>query len=267
MTTNSALYVGRVTHDRLRPRHHRLSYRSYWMLLDLDEVQALDLNLRLFSHNGFNLFSFYDRDYGDCGSQPLRVYVERQLASAGIVFDGGSIRLLTMPRLLGYAFNPLSVYFCHRKDGSLAALLYEVRNTFGERHSYLIPAPETRDRRIGQTCFKRFYVSPFLGMDMRYDFTVTEPEAAVRVVVRASDKSGDVVVASLIGSRRPLTDSNLLRLAFTHPLMTLKVTLGIHWEALLLWLKGVRLQPKPPAPREPVTAVAQLSRGGRHDME
>jgi DUF1365 family protein len=223
------------------------------MLLDLDELDALGRRLRLFSHNRFNLFSFHDADYADCNAQPLRPTIEKQLSSAGIAFDQGTIRLLTMPRLLGYAFNPLSIYFCHRQDGSLAALLYEVRNTFGERHSYLIAAPETQQGIIHQHCDKQLYVSPFLGLDMRYDFSVAEPGEIVRVVVRGSDEAGDLIVASLVGHRKPLTDGNLLRLLFTHPLMTLKVTLGIHWEALLLWLKGVRLEPKPAAPKQPVT--------------
>lgn len=223
------------------------------MLLDLDELDALGRRLRLFSHNGLNLFSFYDADHGNCDGQPVRTTIEKQLSSAGIAFDRGAIRLLTMPRLLGYAFNPLSVYFCHRQDGSLAALSYEVRNTFGERHSYLIAAPETHQGIIHQHCDKQFYVSPFLGLDMRYDFSVAEPGQAVRVVVRGADEAGDLIVASLVGRRKPLTDGNLLRVLFTHPLMTLKVTLGIHWEALLLWLKGVRLQPKPAAPKQPVT--------------
>ena len=255
MIANSALYVGRVTHHRLRPRRHSLAYRAYWMLLDLDEVDALARGLRLFSHNRFNLFSFHDGDHDSGASKPLRAGVEQHLASAGISIEGGAIRLLAMPRLLGYVFNPLSIYFCHRLDGSLAALLYEVRNTFGEHHTYLIASPEGQDGVIHQECAKHFYVSPFLGMDMRYDFSVVEPEETVRVVVRGSDSSGDLIVASLLGARVPLTDMALLKLLFTHPLITLKVTFGIHWEALRLWLKGVRLVPRPGAPKETITSA------------
>lgn len=259
MKTDSALYVGRVTHHRLRPRRHSLAYRAYWVLLDLDELDALGRRLRLFSHNRFNLFSFHDADHDGGESEPLRAAVERHLASAGIGFDGGPILLLAMPRLLGYVFNPLSIYFCYRQDGSIAALLYEVRNTFGERHTYVIASPEMHGGAIHHDCAKRFYVSPFLGMDMRYDFSVIEPGATVRVIVRGSDSSGDLIVASLLGQRAPLTDMALLKLLFTHPLMTLKVTLGIHWEALRLWLKGVRLQPKPAAPKDVITAAPASS--------
>jgi len=257
--TNSALYVGRVIHHRLRPRRHRLAYRAYWMLLDLDEVDALGRRLRLFSHNKFNLFSFNDADHDSGASKPLRAAVEQHLSSAGVEVDGGPIRLLAMPRLLGYVFNPLSIYFCYSRDGSLTALLYEVRNTFGESHTYAIASPEKHNGSVRQHCAKRFYVSPFLGMDMRYDFSVVEPNATVRVVVRGSDSSGDLIVASLLGERVPLTDMALFKLLVTHPLMTLKVTLGIHWEALKLWVKGVRLEPKPAAPKENITAVPHSS--------
>src|ERR1700728_3293227 len=139
MTARSALYVGAVTHRRLRPRAHSLRYAAFWMLLDLDELDALDERLRLFSRGRFNAFSFYDSDHGNETREPLRAQIERHLADAGIAFDGGAIRLLCMPRIFGYGFNPLSIYFCQRGDGALAALLYEVRNTFGEPHSYLIP--------------------------------------------------------------------------------------------------------------------------------
>jgi uncharacterized protein len=253
MTSNSTLYVGRVTHHRLRPRRHSLAYRAYWLFLDFDEIEALTRRLRLFSHNRFNLFAFYTADHADGGQQPLRTTVEQHLATAGIAYDGGPIKLLTMPRLVGYVFNPLSIYFCYRKDDSIAALLYEVTNTFGERHSYLLATSDAHGGVLRQRCAKRLYVSPFLGMDMRYGFSVAEPDETVRVIVRGSDAEGDIIVASLVGTRRPLTDANLLRLALTYPFMTLKVTLGIHWEAFLLWLKGVRPQPKPEAPKKPIS--------------
>ncbi len=253
MSEASALYVGRVTHRRLRPRPHSLAYRGYWLLLDLDEIDSVSGRLRLFSHNRFNLFSFYDADHAS-GSGKLRPQIERHLSDAGIDIDGGAIRLLTMPRLLGYVFNPLSIYFCHHRDGTLAALLYEVSNTFGERHSYLIAVSEPENNPIRQRCEKLLYVSPFLGMDMRYDFHVIPPGQQTSVTVRAADASGDVVVATLNGVRTPLSDARLLRVFVTHPLLTAKVTLGIHWEALRLWLKGMRLQPRPSAPETPVTS-------------
>ena len=247
--------MGRVTHHRLRPRRHALAYRAYWLLLDLDEIDALAERLRLFSHNRFNLFSFDDTDHGSGARAPLRAQIEQTLEAAGIDLGGGAVRLLTMPRLLGYAFNPISIYFCHRCDGSLAALIYEVHNTFKQRHSYLIAVAEAAKGPVRQNCAKRFHVSPFLGMEMHYDFSVDAPDERVRIVVRGSDASGEILVASLLGKRATLTDAALMRVFVTHPLLTLKVTLGIHWEALLLWLKGLRLHQRPPAPAEPVTVT------------
>ena len=116
-----------------------LRYGVFWLLLDLDEIDTLARRLRLFSRNRFNALSFHDRDHGEPGAGALRAQIERHLADAGIDIGGGAIRLLCMPRIFGYAFNPLSVHFCYRRDETLAAILYEVHNTFGERHSYLIP--------------------------------------------------------------------------------------------------------------------------------
>ncbi|MBM3543539.1 MAG: DUF1365 domain-containing protein [Alphaproteobacteria bacterium] len=253
MTSGSALYVGRVTHHRLRPRRHSLAYRAWWLLLDLDEIDAIAARLAVFSRNRLNIFSFYDADHGS-GSGALRSHLQEHLAKAGIDIGEGPIRLLAMPRLLGYVFNPLSVYFCYKQDGALAALVYEVNNTFGERHSYLIGASSTGSDPVKQHCNKRFYVSPFLGMNMRYDFTVAQPGRRTAITVRGSDESGTIIVATLSGVRRPLTDWQLIRVLATHPLVQLKVTLGIHWEALRLWLKGIRLHNHPPPPDEPVTS-------------
>lgn len=248
----SALYIGDVTHRRLRPRQHRLRYSVFYLLLDLDEVDALAGRLRLFSHNRFNLFSFFDRDYGDGSAASPRKKVEKHLRAAGIK-TGGPIRLLTMPRILGYAFNPLNVYFCHGLDGSLCAIFYEVSNTFGQRHSYLIPVPAGTTAPIRQESRKSFYVSPFITADMAYSFVVTPPGERVAICVTGHDEQGPLIVARLAARRRGLTDAALARLFVTYPLLTLKVIVGIHWEALRLWLKGIRLLDRPPPPERPVT--------------
>ena len=251
----SALYVGRVMHQRLRPLRHRLDYRLFSLLVDLDELADLDRRLRLFSVDRFNLFSLHESDYGD--GRGLRQHVDRQLAAAGLR-TGGPIRLLSMPRILGHVFNPLSVYFCHQADGALQAILYEVNNTFGERHGYLIPvdAAQAGGDCITQQCDKRFHVSPFLGLAMRYGFRVEPPRpdrAGLAIGVSASDAGGAVLQARLDTQRRPLGDAALLRVFVTHPLLTLKVVAAIRWEALKLWLKGVRLHGRPAPPATPVT--------------
>jgi uncharacterized protein len=263
MSLRSTLYAGTVTHLRVLPRPHRLRYRVYWLLLDLDEIEQLPRRLRWFSHNRFNAVSFFGADHGDGSGRPLRAQVEEHLESAGIATDGGAIRLFCMPRLFGYGFNPLSVYFCYQRDGSLAAILYEVHNTFRERHSYLIPVD--RDAGVAgapgagavieQHCRKGFYVSPFMDMDMNYSFRVAVPDQRVMVAIRAADKDGLLLAAALTGERIALTDAALLRALATHPLLTLKVIAAIHWHALRLLLKGLKLRPRPRPPDAPVTVV------------
>lgn len=250
----SAIYVGAVVHHRLRPKRHALRYRLYSLLIDLDEIGGLAARSRLFSHNRFNLFSIHDRDFGDGSGVSPREQVESHLRAAGLP-TGGPIRLLAMPRVLGYAFNPLSIFFCHASDGALSAIFYEVHNTFGERHSYLIPVDPSANGSIVQDCEKRFHVSPFMDVNMHYRFRVTPPGERLRLGIVGSDGAGPLIVATQIADRVPFSDAALARIFLTHPLVTLKVIGGIHWEALRLWLKGIRVRTKPPAPEQLVTAV------------
>lgn len=252
----SALYVGQVTHRRLKPREHRLSYRVFWMLLDLDELEAVAAANRLFSVNRANIFSFFERDYGDRSGAALKPQIEARLAAAGIDTEGGPIRLLTMPRILGYAFNPISVFFCHHRDGRLAAMLYEVHNTFGEIHTYLIPV-EGEALALVQESRKAFHVSPFMDMGLAYRFKVVQPGDRMAVAIEASDAAGLILFASMAGRRRALTDGALAWLLVTHPLLTLKVTAAIHWHALRLVLKGIRIRRHPGASTGQVTMGLQ----------
>lgn len=254
--TVSALYAGDVVHERLKPRRHRLKYRVFWLLLDLDEVAALDTRLRFFSKDRWNLLSFREADYGARpGSSGLRSQVEALMRDAGIEPDGGPIAVLTMPRVFGYAFNPLSVYFCRRRDGELAAIVYEVNNTFGQRHSYVAPV-EPGGGPIRQRVDKAFYVSPFLDMSLGYEFRVTPPAERTALSILASDAEGPVLSAALAARRRPLTDGVILGAALAYPFVTLAVIAGIHWEALRIWLKGVRLRRRPPPPATLSTVAA-----------
>lgn len=255
MNSISTLYVGSVLHRRLRPVVHRLRYRVFWMLLDLDEIEQLPHRLRLFSRNRFNVLSYYDRDHGDGGPRPLREQIDGHLRSAGIDLSGGAVRLLCMPRIFGYGFNPLSIFFCYAADGHLAAVIYEVHNTFGQRHSYLFPASDRGGPVIEHRCGKEFYVSPFMDMDMTYDFRVALPAHQVSVAIATSDHLGVQLVAALTGGRRTLSDAELLRVLVTHPLLTLKVIGAIHWHALRMVLKGLQLRRRPQPPAEPVTVV------------
>jgi uncharacterized protein len=257
--TASALFPGNVTHARLRPRKHNLAYRISSLLLDLDELDALHQRLRLFSVDRFNVFSFYRSDRGDASGLPLREQIEGHMRAAGLNVDGGPIRVLTMPRVLGWSFNPLSIFFCYRKTGEINAVLWEVDNTFGQRHGYLIPAAAKNSHVLVQRCDKNFYVSPFMDMELVYDFRVRPPGDAFSIVIQASDASGPVMTACHTGKRVELTDGALLRLFLTLPYLTLKVTGGIAWEALKLWSKGIAIRRKPPPPTEPVSIVKLAS--------
>ena len=237
----SAIYAGAVVHERLRPRRHRLHYRVFSMLLDLDELPAL-AQRRLFGRNSSALFSFWDRDHGDGNSDDLRPWVRGLLHKAGIDPAGVSIRILCYPRILGFVFNPLTVYFCHRPDGSLLAILYEVGNTHAEKHTYVIPG-EAVDGVVRQSCAKKFFVSPFVTMDCQYEFRIAVPGEKVVVSITDHDREGPLLAAVFSGTRRELTDAALLRLFVSYPLMTIKVVAGIRIEALRLWLKGVPVLP------------------------
>jgi DUF1365 family protein len=261
----SAIYAGTVTHRRLRPKRHRLRYRLFSLLLDIDEIPALCTRLRLLSHRRFNLLGFDERDHADGSGKSLRGWAEVHLARAGIYLDGGPIRLLAMPRVLGYGFNPISVWFCYRKDGSLAALLHEVHNTFGERHTYLIPVSEDDGPTdINQTCGKVFHVSPFMAMNMRYDFRIHAPDERMSLAIRGGDSDGTLIVAVLAMRRRELNDAALLRIFFGTPLLTLKVISAIHWQAARLWIKGLRPYPRPTAPK---CAVSFMEHGNMVRLE
>jgi uncharacterized protein len=249
----SALYFGHVFHHRLHPRVHRFRYRVMSMLLDLDELDDLSQQLRLFSYNRFNLYAFYDKDHGNGAPRGLKQQVLQQLKQQGIRLGDGKILLLCYPRILGFVFNPLSVYYCYDSNADLKAILYEVSNTFGQRHSYLLPAGDTL--ALQHAVDKRFYVSPFMPQDCRYHFRMEPPARRIGVHIEQSHDNALIFRASFSGEQRPLNDRTLLRACLSYPLMTLKVVAGIHWEALRLWSKGMRIQPKPAPPPLALTCI------------
>jgi len=234
--TTSAIYDGWVMHRRLAPKHHAFRYRVFALLLDLDELENLSDRLRLFARNRPGIVSFHDRDHGD--GVDLRKWLDASLASEGIVADGPR-RVLCYPRLFGYVFNPLSVWFCHRRDGQLAAIVYEVHNTYGERHAYVLRVGHN-DATVRQHCAKDFYVSPFLSMDGAYNFKVRSPRADVMITINEEEGGKPILTATFVGKRKTLTDATLLAMLLRHPLMTVKIIVAIHFEAVRLMWKGVR---------------------------
>ena len=255
MNLTSGLYRGRVMHRRLRPKRHRLAYKLAMVLLDLDELDALGQRLRVFSVDRFNLFSFRPRDHGDGSAVPLRNQVAGQLERAGIAASSLKISLLTMPRILGFAFNPISLYFCANAEGRLVAMLYEVNNTFGQRHTYLLEVSANSGALVHQDAPKRLHVSPFMAMDQRYVFRLLPPDERLALGITSRDSNGTLLSAVLDLRREPLSDAALLRTFAAMPLMTFKVVAGIGWEALNLWLKRVPVHHLPPPPAAPLTVV------------
>ena len=253
----AALYFGEVMHARLKPMAHRFSYRVMSLLIDLDRLGEADRLSPLFGVNRAALYSFHEADHGERDGSSLRAYAQRRAAEHGLDLTGGRVLLLCYPRLFGYTFNPLSVYFCHRADGTLALLIYEVRNTFGEIHAYVLPvrSGEISAAGVRQQQDKLFYVSPFVGMAMRYRFRISPPGEQVKLRILETDRDGPLLAATFCGRRRALTTAALLRSFVALPLLTLKIIAAIHWEALRLWLKGARLVPRP----DPAAAKAANS--------
>jgi DUF1365 family protein len=259
MSGQSALYLGDVMHTRLGPRRHKLHYRVFSLLLDLDELPAISANSRLFGHNRRALLSFWDKDHGDGRTGELRPWIEARLEEAGCLEPSMSLRVLCYPRIFGYAFNPLTVYFCYEPRGRLRAILYEVCNTFGERHTYVIAVNDDEAGPVRHGCAKELYVSPFLPMDCFYRFHIEPPGDTTLVRIDESDSSGPILSAAFAGKRRPFNDRSLLAAWLRHPLMTLKVTAGIHWEALRLWRKGIPVH-RHQAAAQPVASTIVTTR-------
>lgn len=241
----SCLFRGRILHHRRLPFEHRFVYRVFSLYLDLDELARLHRRVRLLSVDRPGLLSFWSRDHGPRDGSPLRPWVLDRLAERGIRPARPRIMLLCFPRILGYGFNPLSIYFCH-DDERLVAVVYEVKNTFGEQTAYVLPArpPAAVRLPVAHGCAKSFYVSPFIGMRAWYAFRFREPGERLAFAIRETVPEGLLLVASHTGERRPLNDRELLRCLILNPLMTFKVILGIHWEAARLWLKGARYFPR-----------------------
>jgi len=254
--TGSCLYAGQVYHRRVRPRQHKLRYSVFTLLLDLSEIDVLANRLWLFSHNRFNLFGFYDRDFGDNRDERLTDYIARKLICSGIHTKPTRVLLSCYPRVLGYVFNPLSLFYCLDSQGKCFAVVHEVHNTFGERHAYVLPVAEDADADpwIHQQADKELFVSPFAHMDMHYQFRLNMPAQKQIIVIRAFDSEGLLITASYTATRQALCASRLLRFFMSIPFLSVKVVVGIHWEALRLWLKGVpffKHQPKHQTKHQP----------------
>jgi hypothetical protein len=235
----SAIYTGTLMHARREPRSNSFTYPISFFLLDLDELPEVDRSLRLLSVNRRNLVTFYDRDHFAGDGTPIRESVVRFCAERGVEVDG-RIQLLAQLRVLGYVFNPVSFYWCHRADGSLACMVAELNNTFGERRPELLAGPGPHYEQ-----HKRLHVSPFMGLDQEYEYAFGAPGKDVWARMHVREDGKRPLTAVLRGERQELTDANLARALVRYPLMPMQVTALIHWQALRLWLKRVPFHRKP----------------------
>lgn len=244
------LYPGKVMHQRLNPFGHRFSYTVFSLLVDIDRLDNLARMSRLLSVNRPGILSFHESDHVEHRGETLRQFVDRLLVGAGLDKPAVRVLLLAYPRLFGYVFNPLSTYFAYDAEGRLIAIIYAVRNTFGERHSYVAPIlpGEESPAGIRQTRTKIFHVSPFMEMGLRYHFRILPPGRTVRVRIHETDGKEPILAATFNADAAPLTDKNLARYLLKFPFMTMKVMVGIHWEALKLWAKGAHFRTSPPPP-------------------
>jgi uncharacterized protein len=249
----SCLYQGEVTHRRLAPVTHELRYRVYNMFVDIDELPALSQRLRLFGYNRFNLFSITDRKHGPGDGTPIAKAIWAIAKATPTRAPVARIFMFCYPSVLGFVFNPLTVYYGFGGDGELQLMIYEVNNTFGERHTYAIPAGD----ELAQFAPKKFHVSPFNQVEGDYRFSINAPGDHLRLGIALETGGKPCLKAWFSGERKPLTDANLLRSFLSLPLLPLQVMGGIHWEALKLWRKGLPLRRKPAPPAAPVTIVSK----------
>ena len=239
MIKNSSIYNGAVIHKRFRPKVHFFKYNVFSLLLDVSEFSLLNKDLKIFSHNKFNIISFYDEDHGPRDGTPIKDWVISNLKNNDIEIKDIQIKLLCYPRIFGYVFNPLSVFFIYNKDSELISIFYEVKNTFGEQHTYIFKTKKN-ENLIQNKCKKKFYVSPFIEMDCTYFFRILKPNNKISLIIDQHDKDGKILYASQDGIRSELNNKNLIKSYLKHPLMTFKIILAIHYEAFKLWAKGIK---------------------------
>ena len=247
MKLRSCLYECKVMHHRLQPREHRFEYQLFYLDLDLDEIDQVAGQVRGFSRNRWNLYEFRDRDHLTLPGKAdgsLKEHVLAWISQQGLHLPPETrITLVTLPRVLGYIFNPVSFYFCEDQAGTTQCVVVQVGNTFREMKPYLIREPE-RPGFFHLVTPKHFYVSPFSELDLAFDFKVRVPDEQMEIHI--DDRKGDalVLLSALIGKRREFTTGRLAWLTLKFPFVTLKVIFLIHWQAFRLWWKGLPFHKK-----------------------
>lgn len=235
----SGLYRCEAVHERIHPKRHGFRYRILFFDFDLDETPDLHRRLRWFSLERFNLFSLCRRDHLDYGEASIRGNIEAYLRREGISLpEGARIRLITLPRILGYVFNPVSFFFVVDPDGRPLHAIAEVGNTFLEQKPFLLASPDAGGV-FRLRAPKHFYVSPFTSLTAEFDFRIRIPDERIEIHIDDVENGRTTLVSWIRGRRSPLNDRSLLWHTFRYPLLTLQVILKIHWQAFLLWRKKI----------------------------
>ena len=243
MINSSCIYIGKVIHKRFKPKEHFFKYKVFSLLLDLSELNLLEKKLKIFSYNKFNILSFYDIDHGPRDGTSIISWVKENLKKNDIYSNEIKIKLLCYPRVLVYVFNPLSIFLVCDKNSKLISILYEVKHTFGEQHTYVFRI-DNNNQLFEHSCKKKFHVSPFIEMNCLYYFKILKPEDKLSVLINLYDDNGKLLFASQDGLKKELNNKNLMISYLSHPLMSFKIIVAIHFEALKLLLKGVNLVKK-----------------------
>ena len=238
----SSIYNGTVIHKRFKPKVHFFKYKVFSLLIDLSDLNVLDKNTNFFSYNNFNLISFFDKDHGERDGSSLVEWVKKNLEENSINSENIKIKLLCYPRIFGYVFNPLSVFFVYDNQENLISVLYEVKNTFGEQHTYIFKVEN--NNLLQHNCSKKFHVSPFIEMDCNYFFKIIKPAEKISVIINQYQLDEKILFASQDGRRVDFNSKELLKSYIKHPLMTFKIISAIHFEAFKLWAKGIRFVKK-----------------------
>ena len=235
----SSIYNGTVIHKRFKPKEHFFKYSVFSFLIDLAELNHLNKKIKFFSYNKFNLLSFYEKDHGNRDGSSLIKWVKKNLNDNNINSEDVNIKLLCYPRILGYVFNPLSVFYIYNIYGKLICILYEVKNTFGEQHTYIFKVEG--DKNLYQhNCSKKFHVSPFIEMNCKYFFRLLKPGEKISVIIDQYQADEKILYASQDGKRVDFNSKELIKSYIKHPLMTFKIISAIHFEAFKLWIKGIK---------------------------
>ena len=240
MIKNSIIYNGKVIHRRFKPKEHYFKYNVFSLLIDIDELEIIANKIKIFSYNKFNIISFFDKDHGPRDGTSVKEWVIKNLKDIEIENHKIQIKLLCYPRIFGYVFNPLSIFFVYNKNDKLISILYEVKNTFGEQHTYVFKV-DNENKLIQNNCSKKFHVSPFIEMNCKYFFRILNPNEKLSVIIDQYDQDGKILFASQDGKKAELNSSQLFKSYLKHPLMTIKIISAIHFEAFKLWMKGIKI--------------------------